>query len=445
MLPIQNSSSGFAFGNRLNTFRLSFLFAVVLLNVHSGAGQSIGNHRAVYDAQGILQPWTSWSNALALEVNWYLQCPGEHGYPRFVYLTFMDGNYKPIEDRPSFIPAMQDGMGIVSYLKYYAYTGKKETRLLQMAKHMGNYLVNESLTPDTGKYPRFTRSTGWRQRFPQAPDCGSQDDQPFEVEPDKGGIAGFALALLFEQTKDERYLAQALQNARVLASNQAEGDASSSPWPFRVDYRTGAARGKVSGNMSFNLRLFDKMIELGHPEFQGPRDKLWAWIKNYQLPDLAKGGTLWVNFFEDHNSETNRTAWAPLNLARYLLERKETLAPDWEKHARALIGFVNNNFLHLKDGVMSCGEQDEDQHPWGGIASTYGAVLAMYSKATGSNEFKGLAYQTLTWGLYSIADDGCPYDGIWKGAGRGGWQEDAHTDKLHNYVDALTAFPEWAK
>jgi hypothetical protein len=29
--------------------------------------------------------------------------------------------------------------------------------------------------------------------------------------------------------------------------------------------------------------------------------------------------------------------------------------------------------------------------------------------------------------------------------GRGGWQEDAHTDKLHNFVDAMTAFPEWAK
>ena len=94
---------------------------------------------------------------------------------------------------------------------------------------------------------------------------------------------------------------------------------------------------------------------------------------------------------------------------------------------------------------MSCGEQDNDQHPWGGIASTYGAVVAMYAKATGSLEFKGLAYQTLTWLLYAINADGCPYDALWKGAGRGGWQEDAHTDKLHNYVDALTAFPEWGK
>jgi hypothetical protein len=197
--------------------------------------------------------------------------------------------------------------------------------------------------------------------------------------------------------------------------------------------------------MAFILRLFDTLLEQGHPEFQSARDKLWAWVKTYQLPNLAKGGLLWANFFEDHSSDTNRTAWAPLNLARYLIEKRKTIDPEWEEDSKALILFVNGNFLHLKDGVMSCGEQDEDQHPWGGIASTYGAVLALYAKTTGSCEFKGLAYQTLNWALYSIADDGCPHDGVWKGPGRGGWQEDAHTDKLHNYVDALTAFPEWAR
>ena len=28
---------------------------------------------------------------------------------------------------------------------------------------MGDYLVKESVTPDTGVYPRFTRSTGIRE------------------------------------------------------------------------------------------------------------------------------------------------------------------------------------------------------------------------------------------------------------------------------------------
>ncbi len=408
-----------------------------------GWGQTIGNHPAVYDDHGFLRPWTSWNDALAREVGWYLRCPMDQGYPQFVQMTFMDGNYRPIASRPSFIPAMQNGMGIISYLKYFDATGQKDPRLLQMARSMGDYLVKEALTPDTGLYPRFSRSTGWRSRCPQPPDCGSQDDRPYEIQPDKGGVAGYALARLYEATREERYLQQAVQNARVLARNMRAGTATQTPWPFRVDYRTGVARGEVSGNMAYNLRLFDWLLEHGQPEFQTPRDKLWTWIKAKQLPDLAKGQQLWFQFFEDQRVLTNRTAWAPLNLARYLLERKEKLDPDWRQDAKALIEFVNANFTHLQSGIFVCGEQDTDRHPWGGIASTYGAVLALYTKATGDLEYKGVAYQTLNYCLYAINDDGCPYDGIWKGAGRGGWQEDAHTDKLHNFVDALTAFPEW--
>ena len=89
------------------------------------------------------------------------------------------------------------------------------------------------------------------------------------------------------------------------------------------------------------------------------------------------------------------------------------------------------------------GEQTHDRDPWGGILSTYGAVLAMYTKATDSNEFKGLAYEALNYCLYAVNDDGCPNQRA-SNSGRGGWQEDAHTDKLHNILDAIAAFPEWA-
>ncbi len=426
---------------RLPKARLSLL-CLLCLPWHAPA-ISIGNHPAVYDERGILLPWTPWRDAIQREVNWYLKCPVENGYPRFVYMTFMDGNYEPIKRNATFIPATQDGMGIISYLKYYAWQGKKDPRILQMARYMGDYLVKEANTPDEGKYPHFTRSTGWRGKCPQPADCGSQEDKPYEIQPDKGGIAGYALVLLYEEAKDERYLKQALQNARVLATNMMAGTITNSPWPFRADYRTGAGRGNVSGNMSFNLRLFDKLIDHGHQEFQAPRDKLWAWITDFQLPNLAKDGLLWVQFFEDHAEPDNRTAWAPLNLARYLLEKQEGLDPEWRKHAKALIDFTNKNFTSVRNGILICGEQTHDRDPWGGIVSTYGAVLAMYTKATGSDEFKGLAYQALNYCLYAVNDDGCPNQRA-SNSGRGGWQEDAHTDKLHNILDAMAAFPEWA-
>lgn len=420
--------------------------AIALFCPLLAAGESpvIGNHRAVYDSRGMLLPWTSWTDALDREMNWYLKCPVENGYPRFVYMTFMNGDYQPVARRPDFIPAMQNGVGIISYLKYYAWSGKKNPKILEFARYMGDYLVKESLTPDTGKYPRFTRSTGVRAKFPQPPDSGTQADKPYEIEPDKGGIAGYALVLLYEQTESKSYLDQALQNARVLVANMGTGDEQHSPWPFRVDYRTGEFRGPVSANMSFNLRLFDKLIEHGYPEFQAPREKLWSWIKKYQIPNLGKDGMLWVQFFEDHQEPDNRNAWSPLNLARYLIEKKEALDPDWKEDSHSLIEFAIRNFTSIRTGVPVCGEQTYDKEPWGGVLSTYGAVLAMYSAATGNDEYKALASQALNYALYAINDDGCPRENSVR-PGRGGWQEDAHTDKVHNFVDAMTAFPEWAK
>ena len=70
----------------------------------------------------------------------------------------------------------------------------------------------------------------------------------------------------------------------------------------------------------------------------------------------------------------------------------------------------------------------------------------MYSAATGSVEHKDIARQALNYCLYAISENGCPAD-MTRVDGRdcGGWQEDAHTDKIHNFMDAIAVFPEWAK
>ena len=387
-------------------------------------------------------PWTSWHAALQLEMDFYRQCPKDLGYPRFVCETFLDGDWNPSTERSDTIPATQNGMGILSYLKFHELGGRREPALLNTARSMGDYLIKEALTPDSGKYPAFPRSTGKRQQFPQPADCGSQADRPFEIEPDKGGIAGYALIRLFEATGEGRYLAQGLHNARVLAANQQDGDAFHSPWPFRADYRSAAGRGLISGNMTYILRLFDLLAEHGYAEFLAQRESLWQWIKGCQVPSAAADGALFAQFFEDHDTPTNRTAWAPLNLARYLLEKKQLLDADWRDDCRMLIDFVRANFTHEEFGVTVCHEQDEDQQAWGGVNSSYGAVLAMYSMATGTKRLADEAQAALNFTLYSIDEQGRPRD-LHKSALPGGWQEDAHTDVIHNYVDALRAFPEW--
>lgn len=404
----------------------------------------IAGHEARFDGEGRLEPWISWREALAREMAFYRSCPSDRGYPRFAYVTFLDAQWRPHADRTDTIPATQSGMGIISYLKYAARHPDTADSCLETARGLGNYLVREACTTEEGRYPWFTRSTGKRDRFPLPADCGSQGDRPFEIEPDKGGIAGYALSLLFDATGDEVYLEQAIHTARVLAANQVEGDATHSPWPFRADYLSGEGRGPVSGNMTYILRLYDAMLDKGDDEFAVARASLWHWITRHQIPSAANGGALFAQFFEDHETPTNRTAWAPLNLARYLLEKKERLDPDWRAHCDALVDFVRRTFTHREFGIVVCHEQDEDKQAWGGAVSTYGAVLASYAKAIGAADLAGEARQTLNFLLYCIDSEGRPRD-LFSNAEPGGWQEDAHTDVIHNYMDAIEAFPEWGE
>jgi hypothetical protein len=195
--------------------------------------------------------------------------------------------------------------------------------------------------------------------------------------------------------------------------------------------------------MVYILRLYDELLKLGLTEFAAHRAALWQWIKQHQIPSAAAGGELFAQFFEDHDTPTNRTAWAPLNLARYLLEKRDAIDADWIADAGCLIEFVRQNFTHLEFGIKVCHEQDEDTQAWGGINSTYGAVLALYAKAIGSPELAAEAFEAMNFTLYSIDAKGRPRD-LFTNPDAGGWQEDAHTDVIHNFVDAIGAYPDWA-
>ena len=206
--------------------------------------------------------------------------------------------------------------------------------------------------------------------------------------------------------------------------------------------------GERSGNMVYILRLFDELIEMKYSEFKNSRDDLWRWITNYQLkaPD-DKDKCLWVQFFEDQPDEDNRNAWAPLNMARYLIEKRESLDPQWEEHAELCIRFAMNNFgIERPGGIFCVGEQDTDKRAWGGINSTFGAVTAMFYAAGGGEKYREIAFRNLSWITYFIREDGivCDQTGEFHWLRAGGWQEDCHTDVIHNFMDAIKAVPEWS-
>ncbi len=407
----------------------------------------IGFHDAVHDEAGRLLPWTSWDDVLTREVEWYLRCPdGEKGYPVYFHATFMNGSYQAY--RTDFIPATQVGMGILSYVKYWRYTGKADRRVMRQAARMGDFLAEHCLTPDEGAYPRFPRSTGVFSHLPI--DSSAQGDAKFGpnvIEPDKGGIAGYAFLTLYHEQCGPKFLDLAAHAADVLVQNMREGDAARAPWPFRVDAVTGEYWGERNGNMVYILRLFDGLIARGMTQYQPARDRLWNWIKTYQIdaPD-SREQSLWIQFFEDMTEDDNRNSWAPLEMARYLIEQKDALDPDWKSLAERCIQFATTHFaIEKPGGAVLMGEQDSDKRPWGGACSKLGAVAALFYAAGGGEQYKELAYRNLNWATYFVDEDGGPA-ALWleDEFKKGSWQEDCHTDVVHNFVDALTAVPEWA-
>lgn len=407
----------------------------------------MGLHPGEIQGRGRIVAWTTWRDALAREMKWYDEgCPAHQGYPLLASATHYGPDCGASADGEVVI-GTQGGTGILSYLKYHAFTGGQDPRWLATARALGDYVVREARTPDEGVYPLVPRSTGTALSVPQPPDCGRDADLPHEIEPDKAGLVGFALMKLWRATGDAAYLDAASRTARALAANQREGSKERSPFPFRVDYRDGAYRGEVSSNMSFILRLYDELLAEGRSELAPARDALWKWIRDVQIADAAgegvDAGMLWINFYENHEYPGNRNAWAPLHLARYLMEAQEKLDPRWRELTETLLGFVDRNFVVMYRGFPVCIEQDWDRKPFGGILSNYGAAMAEYARLTGSAVHRARARQALDLLIQIIDEDGVPND-LALEPNRGGWQQDAHTDKVHNFLDALTAFPEWA-
>ncbi|MEK7718134.1 MAG: hypothetical protein AAB347_00765, partial [Bacteroidota bacterium] len=239
----------------LQLFVILSSLAVIAIILSNGTKQAlpknIGFHEAKYDHKGLLLPWTNWEDALKREMNWYYKAPiGKSGFPVYFYSTFVDSAYIPY--KTDIIPCTQLGMGILSYLKYWEYTGKKDSLALKYAMRMAVFLSDFASTPNSGLYANFPRSTGNHEEIPLTK--SSQGDAKYGdqvIEPDKGGIAGYAFLQLYKKTGNVVCGEKALAIARVLAENMRTGDKSHAPWPFRVDAVTGKHWGERNGNMVY--------------------------------------------------------------------------------------------------------------------------------------------------------------------------------------------------
>ena len=435
----------------------------------------VGFHNATLDSNGNLLPPAffnfSVQNAVDASVLYYYSAPPElfsHGFPPWVWSTFTNGSYQPTST--DIVAAMSDGLGVLSYVKYVERAragrgGVHAAAALTSAKWLADYLIHWSLTWPVGAWPSVSRSTGvnteWPLNHSAQHDANSGQNC---IETDKVGIVGFALLKLHETSGEGEggpYFASALHHARVLVSNQAPGNSTDAPWPWRVDSVTGARLwGRKNANMVYILRLFRALAAPPYSmaEFSAPAASLWAWIEDVLMlsadPTVSATDSMFVNFYEDrpfnYKVEIDRTSWPALMLANYLLEERDALDPKWQTHTESLVTYALTLFGHAMYGnVTVTGEQDDDNRGWGGAGSKVGGVLARLwcvqekeSPGSGPSWAKTMASNNLAHIAYYSDKDGCRTDATWFPTvrdGRGGWTEDCWLDVLHSMIDGLEA------
>jgi hypothetical protein len=235
----------------------------VLLRLGSGEGRSeraplsgssvnayLPWHEAVLDGQGKLVAWYRPGRGRGydgvLRLGWEFierRVPIDARAGVRVYLAYpvMDGN--TLQGTYSqHNPAMLYASFVDSLVPWYAYSGDR--RAIRVVQAMLDHQLAHGTTP-----------AGWEWAgVPFATSCAGEVayGRCFEgaprrfyggIEADKVGLLGVGYVLFYELTGERRYLEAGLRCAEALARHVRRGDAEPTPWPFRLDGRTGETLG----------------------------------------------------------------------------------------------------------------------------------------------------------------------------------------------------------
>jgi hypothetical protein len=361
-------------------------------------------------------------------------------------------------------PAMVYGSMVDSLVAWYPYSGDELAK--GVVRRMLDYQLAHGTTPADWNWPNV----------PFATSCGNQpeygrcvQDMPHEfyggIETDKVGELGIGYVLFYEMTGDEKYLEAGMHCADALARYVRPGDADHTPWPFRVDARTGQVLDgeEYGGIVTSSLRLFDELIRINKGNvdgYQKARDMAWKWVLDYPLNERSKAWDKWSGYFEDVPKNTrNLNQEAPDYTAYYILSRPnpEAIDPHWVAHVGHLIDWVRT-YLGLGPflGAWAINEQRTPGTVHGNVngccsragdgsaTGRWAAINALYYAETGDLEAKQDAFRSLNYATYYAASDGrvscCGTDY----GDAGYWWSDGYADYLRHFNWVMGAVPEWA-
>ena len=376
-----------------------------------------------------------------------------------VYLTYavfdehgLQGTYWQ-HDPAALYSSFVDGV-----LPWYAYSG--DLRALRLVQAMLDYDLRHGMTPSGWAWPLvpFPTSCGGARQYGR---CFAGMPRSFYggIEPDKVGQLGLAYLRFYELTGACRYLEAALRCARALAVHVRPGDATHTPWAFRVDGRTGRtlSDAEYGGAVVALVRLLDEIVRLKIGDtalFRRTRNTGWRWLLDYPLNPESAAWNRWSGYYEDvgYNPRSLNQA-APMLVATYLLERPrpEEIDKNWDTHVRQLVQWVRATFGRGPFfGAWGIDEQRAPGRPGccsraglGSDTSRWAAVNALLAERTGNRRAAADATRSLAYATYFARNDGLvsccgdafphPY-----------WFSDGYADYLGSFSRALGALPELA-
>lgn len=351
-------------------------------------------------------------------------------------------------------PASTFGQFVDSVVAWYPYSGDKKS--IEVVRNMLDYQLAHGTTPADWDWARVPFATNCKND-PEYGRCVRSAPMSFYggIETDKLGELGIGYVLFYELTGDRKYLDAGIWCADALAKHVEARDAEHTPWPFRVDAKTGEVLNSedYGGMIVAPVRLFAELIRLKQGEverYQRTRQIAWDWILKYPMRNNR-----WSGYFEDvQKNQQNVNQALPTMTAYYILAANDpaSLDPHWIGDVGRMIDWVKQRFGRGPYfGAWAIDEQGAPPDYRGccsraGLASDtsrWGAINAMYYEKTGNAQAREDAFRSLNYATYFAADDGkiacCGLDYL-----NSYWFDDGYGDHIRNYLWAMGAIPEFA-
>ena len=408
-------------------------------------------HRAVRDADGRLLAWYRPSANLGydhvLRLGWnFLEHRAHERYLRYAVFdgTSLRGAYW--QHNPAFLNAAF----VDSVVAWYPYSGDR--RAVALVRRMLDYQLAHGTSPSRWSWSRvpFATACAGERNYGG---CLAGLPRKFYggTEPDKVGLLGRGYLQFYELTGNGRYLRAAVAAADALAQHVRAGDARHTPWPFRVDARTGRVLdgAQFGGAVVGPLQLLDDLIDLGAGNtaaYERAQRLAWSWLLRYQLESDR-----WSGFYEDvPYNPASRNQAVPTLTALYLLRNSDRDAL-WQHHVASLLNYVRAHFGRGPfAGAWAIDEQRAPGRPGccspvglGSTTSRWAVANAELSARTGDSRARELAVRSLNYATYFAAADGriacCgrrPQNTY--------WFSDGYADYLRSFNWGMAQLPELA-